>query len=549
MYPIVTSSSNKTLSRILHYNTECSAVTGTAEIIRAVEKDGVDVLIGGICSEGYYLRYWNIAHFSSSCVAPDLNNKTTFATLVRLFPSTNKLGYAITEMCMHYEWHRIIIFSSDGACGYGAESIKEHLRINKIELADELRITVDNIVNDNQIKRFLVDAKKRGRIFAICHEDQVIFRFMYIAHELGMTSSEYVYLLYALMPSVLTLTPWTIGVTDNTTQAQNETYKEMFRPYRSIIMADLSTNYTLQYNKKLQEYLTQEPWNANSSSELALDDYFGLFTEDATYVYLTTLVELYDKNINLNDGRSLFDAAANRSFQGASGHVVLDIRADRIPNIEIFRYDPETEAVIPFARVDMNRDKYDRFSLVAEELWGTADGLAPADTPACGFYNERCPPTLTTWQIILISVVCILIPLPIAWVVCIHKRRKFEDRLLEVICEVDYADITFIQKTAESMYSSTKSLHSAAAYECSSQNPELQAAVYKSQSVHVMKVTKQVVCLERKDLLEMKLMLQMVHENICAFVGTCVQPGNVCVLFGFCAKGPLQASQEFGAIA
>lgn len=46
-------------------------------------------------------------------------------------------------------------------------------------------------------------------------------------------------------------------------------------------------------------------------------------------------------------------------------------------------------------------------------------------------------------------------------------------------------------------------------------------------------------------LLETMLLFQMreiVHDNLCVFIGLCVDPGNICILTKFCLRGSLQVS-------
>jgi hypothetical protein len=63
--------------------------------------------------------------------------------------------------------------------------------------------------------------------------------------------------------------------------------------------------------------------DTQSSFFLHGEDQFGLFTKDATYLYLLTLLSLYEKNISLTDGRVLFNESENRGFDGL--YWLLDI--------------------------------------------------------------------------------------------------------------------------------------------------------------------------------------------------------------------------------
>ncbi|ELU03535.1 hypothetical protein CAPTEDRAFT_201023 [Capitella teleta] len=80
----------------------CSVIEGVDSIMRLKEEEGVDVVIGGLCSSvcvpaGYNLRYWNIPYFPASCSNPDMADKNKFPTLARVMPSYNKLGGAFCE--------------------------------------------------------------------------------------------------------------------------------------------------------------------------------------------------------------------------------------------------------------------------------------------------------------------------------------------------------------------------------------------------------------------------------------------------------------------
>ena len=44
-----------------------------------------------------------------------------------------------------------------------------------------------------------------------------------------------------------------------------------------------------------------------------------------------------------------------------------------------------------------------RLQLTDTVYWGTADGLPPPDTPACGFKNEFCPPDNSGSSLILLT--------------------------------------------------------------------------------------------------------------------------------------------------
>jgi len=46
-----------------------------------------------------------------------------------------------------------------------------------------------------------------------------------------------------------------------------------------------------------------------------------------------------------------------------------------------------------------------------------------------------------------------------------------------------------------------------------------------------------------------KQLKDMVHENLNVFVGACIDPPNICLVWHYCPKGSLQASHLFSFIS
>ncbi|XP_059175797.1 atrial natriuretic peptide receptor 1-like [Physella acuta] len=64
--------------------------------------------------------------------------------------------------------------------------------------------------------------------------------------------------------------------------------------------------------------------------------------------------------------------------------------------------------------------------------------------------------------------------------------------------------------------------------------------VYKGEVVAVKKLRMHKIDVNRQILLELRAVRNMHHENLTTFVGACVQPGKLCLLYDYCKKGSLQ---------
>lgn len=221
-------------------------------------------------SGGSYLRYWNVPFFPGSCSDPVLRNREKFPTIARVMPSYNKLGSAFREyeswfLCVihlqkiavnfaqHCEWKTLVMLSEDNfICDYGARGIDEKLTEGNVTVADWIR--VPSVLSDAKITEYLERLRRRGRsesyriaacnsnylglfpVFAICHYDvAVLQRILEIADHLGMTTDDYLYVYYSLLPSDFIVEPWKSN--DPAVPATTEQVtirKRAFRVFRSV---------------------------------------------------------------------------------------------------------------------------------------------------------------------------------------------------------------------------------------------------------------------------------------------------------------------------
>lgn len=75
-------------------------------------------------------------------------------------------------------------------------------------------------------------------VILMCHTRvSVMQRIMEVAYDLGMTTREYLYISYTLIPSSFNIVPWSntqYGITTKVTEEQMAKRKEAFKVFRSV---------------------------------------------------------------------------------------------------------------------------------------------------------------------------------------------------------------------------------------------------------------------------------------------------------------------------
>lgn len=66
--------------------------------------------------------------------------------------------------------------------------------------------------------------------------------------------------------------------------------------------------------------------------------------------------------------------------------------------------------------------------------------------------------------------------------------------------------------------------------------------LYKGQLYAIKKVKKKSIDITREMKKELKLLRDMRHDNLNAFIGACTEPPNICIITDYCNRGSLKVS-------
>ncbi|XP_069134312.1 atrial natriuretic peptide receptor 1-like [Argopecten irradians] len=180
------------------------------------------------------------------------------------------------------------------------------------------------------------------------------------------------------------------------------------------------------------------------------------------------------------------------------------------------------------------------FQQSADPLWLTKNGLPPPSTPECGFDNMGCPPTPYNAIPVVLGVIIPLLVITVSVVLILMGYRKnvYESEIRKMLWKVQYEDVYKNKNQAGVAFSKL----SLATLSNNGENEYkfIATGKYKGLTVAIRSSLNQSVVLARQDFVELLAMKEMTHDNINPFIGACIDPPNVCVLFQYCSKGSLQ---------
>ncbi|XP_035674523.1 atrial natriuretic peptide receptor 1-like [Branchiostoma floridae] len=553
-------------------DSSCNSKVAAGAAVELAVQENVDALLAPPCAEAciqssQLAAYWNMPTISWLPVDPQLENKALLKTLARTFVPSNKFGVAVVELLKLWSWKRIGIFSDSGfLCKSSTESVKQYLAAANITLAGEYSYDI-KYLDPQLISEKLRILKQNARIIYMCHPSIPVERAILLqAHELEMTSGDYVLINAKLSIEVKVDQPWS---SDDGRNA------DAIRAYESVLEIGIkfpNDPAAQQVREDIPKRMAQEPWNYRAGLSLGLKGGFAaLYLHDAVLLYAVALNATLAAGEDPRDGGKILQHMKGAVFKGVSGYVVMDRRADREPEFMVWDMAPngKFEVVAEYGvavngqRTGLSMQQVSGQLMRMVQLravdWGSGKTEPPADAPKCGFRGEFCTPrTQGRSKItVIVSVVGGLL-LVVGGVAAYYQRKKnFEADLSSMSWRMNYDDIDFSAATKQLMSQmsikskttsgsrshgtgapskTTASLYSGK----KSQRAPPQCGRYEGNFIAMKNVRKLHVQIDREQLLEFKEALQVNHGNLNRFIGACVEAPHICLVYEFCPKGSLQ---------
>ena len=172
----------------------------------------------------------------------------------------------------------------------------------------------------------------------------------------------------------------------------------------------------------------------------------------------------------------------------------------------------------------------------------------PRDAPHCGWRGEHCDndgeQTSDILITVLISVVTIVLVTVIIVSIIIVRRYKFESALKAVIALcVKQSDISMVSASCVSVGNTAgvDKVGSNVYLEENQMHPKKEVVFLKGEKVMMERLSSHPIDLkDRKVLIELKTMRELADENVCQFMGICVESPTMCILMAYAERGSLK---------
>ncbi|XP_027013905.2 atrial natriuretic peptide receptor 1 isoform X5 [Tachysurus fulvidraco] len=529
-----------------HYvDDECDDLVGPGRIVALQHKHKYSAFIGPCCSRvcavtAKLAAYWNIAMVSPVCADQQFLDKKAFPTLTRVFGPFTKLGSFFVEICKQFGWRRIsIVYNRELTWNTPAEGILYQAENNNITVAKYLEIDGPPTHNSTVLKsRVLTEVSSSSRIVVISAHGEVVRSLMIEAHAQGLTSGEYVF--FCFMPysqdEMFGSFKWKQG--DEYDSVAKQAYQALFilsmykpddQQYRAF-----SEN-VIKRSKQDFGYVYEPHEQVSVLAAIA---------HDSVWIYAQALHETLNENSDPFNGFEVTRRMWNRTITGIQGDVMIDASGDREPAYmleHIQGSDSQCQVIANY------------FGKVYEAvegihiIWPGGRQSPPKDSPPCGFKGERCASSESRFSI-AVGLIVGLMAIGSLSVTVLYRKYKLQQKASMMLWKIDVADVIMMESRGSPVAGKTQLLRcksiqaSLESIICSMQDKASaqRTAVYNGTVCCVRFLSVRSVHLSSDLLTELKRCRDLSHQNICKFVGACLDSPQPVILTEYCPKGSLQ---------
>ncbi|XP_067106425.1 atrial natriuretic peptide receptor 1 [Osmerus mordax] len=531
---------------------ECHDVNGPGKIVEMKQRLNYSAFIGPSCSTvcaitAKLAAFWNIPVISPTCADQQLLDKKAYPTLTRVFGPFTKMGSFFVRICRKFDWKRIgIIHEPKPIWVIPAEGIRYQAQVNNISVAKYVKFEDPGGQDDRSllVDRVLMEVATVSRIIVISAEGETVRRFLIQAHRNKLTNGDYVF--FCFEPYILTEMfgnfDWRRGDAEDT--LAKEAYRTLF--LLSLYKPDNQGYHDFSNNviRRSQEDFGHTYTNEKVSVLAAI-------AHDSVWLYAQALDETLAEQGDPYDGRAVTHRMWNRTITGIQGDVTMDASGDRESAYMVKHIqgeDGEFKVIANYFGANKTYESVDGVKI----LWPGGRKMPPRDTPPCGYNGELC-----TDRRLLIAVGMIASVLVTGTIAVCFLYRKYilHEKVSVMLWKVNLSDVTMIENssstTGQVPFFNSQSIHASSESILDSlegRQSSLQTSVYKDNICWVRFLNVKNVSLSGELLTELEQCRNLIHPNICSFIGVCLEAPQLFLLTEYCPKGSLHDILTNGSI-
>ncbi|EYC24028.1 hypothetical protein Y032_0014g2276 [Ancylostoma ceylanicum] len=486
---------------------------------------------------------WNvpiIAHMSGDDA---LSDRTVFPTLGSVaLTSASEMARATLTFLQLNNWDEVgFVRTSVNYDRLSMQSLRNILKKREIKVNIEIEFdpfaSAEEIISSGKLK--LLKSSARIVIVEMGMDIHTATNFMLAVHRSDMKTEEFVYII-----------PWLAHMNDHYPwEATTVDKQEVKAAFENVIIIT-AHGYDKKFFDEFQLKFSQA--TGILSSHYATLSYMSLY--DALFLYGLALRDAYEDlggyDVHQN-GSFIWSKMTNRQFIGATGQVLMNNKAIRVPSYATYHTTNGTLRIV----VELEAKNADRALCeknpeqcsehVAHEViqfyWSSSTGQLPKAVPPCGYTGSLCD---YTTYFILLGITAFLVTIaPLSYFVYIkQKERLLYDmtwriprdsvRLMDSNKSRSEHSLASKSQSSGSFSGSLGSKQLISAKQATSNGVRL--AIKRFQQMRNITFPKS----ELKLLKELKL---TENENLNKFYGICFnQQNEFIVLWLFCTRGSLE---------
>ncbi|CAD5112906.1 DgyrCDS2113 [Dimorphilus gyrociliatus] len=516
-------------------------------------KQNVSAIIGPGCSGAldsvaFMGSKWNLPIITGEGAAGRFSFKQDYPTLVRLAYCQCALRRVFGSVFNYFNWTTVTIFTDvyNEFSKEMANTLNSGLRRMQIYPYTE-DFDSRNFKDDiEKYKKLLKDASEKSRIFIFMANGTVTRKLLLASYDLGFAQSgEYVLMDVELFQdNFWGHYHWEMNLGDDS---------KIRKASEAVIRIGLK----LEQSDKFIQFAKDVKLRAKKDfgynySDAEVNFFIGTFYE-SVILYGTALRESLKEDIDPRDARKFLKFFRERTFDGITGPVYMNAKADREATYEILDMNPETGKFETFGH-------YSGFSLKFEPVpgkivfWPGGTNKPPLNEPKCGYKGDAvsCQKSelFALTNIILITLLCLFL---ISFIIAglIYRKMKIEAEISDnswIVSDDDISYQTNIGRSASirSKIGDIDSYYDGRSIKSKRSYLSLQAFIETGRLRETIVAVKS-VALDRKLNITRKLRIEIKqrrlasHNNILKFIGVIVDPvSRSALIHEYCRKGSLQ---------
>ncbi|KAG7458595.1 hypothetical protein MATL_G00222120 [Megalops atlanticus] len=528
---------------------ECSAVTGAGKIVTLQHRRNYSAFIGPCCSQvcsqvARLAAYWNIAVISPICADQEFLDKKEFPTLTRVFGPFTKMGSFFVKICEKFGWRRIgIIYNDHVTWTIPAEGIRYTAEDNGITVAKYLVFSdLGERHNASQTAaRILREVTAVSRIIVISARGGTVRKFLIEAYKAGCINGDFVFFCFEPYEQKDMFGDFNWKRGDEHDSMARKAYSALFR--LSLYKPDTERyqNFSADVIRRSREDLGYVYPPDEKVSVLAA------LSHDSVWLYARALNETLSENGDPYNGSALTRKMWNGTITGIQGEVTIDKNGDRESAYMMHHIQSSNGDFEVIANYFETNKTFEKVSGV-EIRWPGGRKTAPLDTPECGFRGENCPYTERSIRIAMGLIVSVFACGALG-IGLLYRQYKLQEKASMMSWKISHSEVTMVSElrpsssTCKVSYFNEKSIN--ASWEAIGRGAEGElsyhrTAVYKENICSIRFLHVKSVSLSNELITELKQCRDLIHPNICCFLGASLEPPQPFLLTEYCPKGSLQ---------